>query len=308
MRGWYGLRFPADRARVRVRHTAVSRAARQSVPDATVPRPGAVRARSAGRRRPHRRSAGRMICMGSVHRIVPWARQVNYASSRGGVGMPMQTSPGSRPPSDQGRRGRAGCHPHTGRPRRRVHARGGGRSAAPHPEPPCGRPGRHRRRRRRHGVRPARPRRRHHPPSRRRNDALPRLRHGWRRITGAGRGLRAGGHRCDRPSATGLERFLIGRLRGRRFVQSDPRKTCWSGASCSSPARRAGRTSGRGGSCGAAGRDGSRVASRARTRSGMVVSPAFMRGSAGPPRRGRGGIPPGIRTPAGDRCVPPSRG
>ncbi|MFH9347882.1 SDR family oxidoreductase [Kitasatospora sp. NPDC017646] len=37
------------------------------------------------------RSAGKIICMSSVHQIVPWAGHVNYASSKGGVGMLMQT-------------------------------------------------------------------------------------------------------------------------------------------------------------------------------------------------------------------------
>ncbi|SEN88116.1 glucose 1-dehydrogenase [Actinacidiphila rubida] len=37
------------------------------------------------------RSAGKIICMSSVHQIVPWTGHVNYASSKGGVGMMMQT-------------------------------------------------------------------------------------------------------------------------------------------------------------------------------------------------------------------------
>ncbi|MCX4536131.1 SDR family oxidoreductase [Streptomyces sp. NBC_01669] len=37
------------------------------------------------------RAAGKIICMSSVHQIVPWAGHVNYASSKGGVGMLMQT-------------------------------------------------------------------------------------------------------------------------------------------------------------------------------------------------------------------------
>ncbi|MET7858638.1 SDR family oxidoreductase [Streptomyces sp. NPDC005318] len=37
------------------------------------------------------RSAGKIICMSSVHQIVPWAGHVNYASSKGGVGMMMET-------------------------------------------------------------------------------------------------------------------------------------------------------------------------------------------------------------------------
>lgn len=37
------------------------------------------------------RSAGKIICMSSVHQIIPWSGHVNYASSKGGVAMMMQT-------------------------------------------------------------------------------------------------------------------------------------------------------------------------------------------------------------------------
>ncbi|WP_380231120.1 SDR family oxidoreductase [Kitasatospora paranensis] len=37
------------------------------------------------------RSAGKIICMSSVHQIIPWAGHVNYAASKGGVLMLMQT-------------------------------------------------------------------------------------------------------------------------------------------------------------------------------------------------------------------------
>ncbi|MFJ9681642.1 SDR family oxidoreductase [Streptomyces sp. NPDC101194] len=37
------------------------------------------------------RSAGKIICMSSVHQIIPWAGHVNYASSKGGVQMMMAT-------------------------------------------------------------------------------------------------------------------------------------------------------------------------------------------------------------------------
>ncbi|WP_405959029.1 SDR family oxidoreductase [Streptomyces sp. NBC_00868] len=37
------------------------------------------------------RAAGKIICMSSVHQIVPWSGHVNYASSKGGVGMLMET-------------------------------------------------------------------------------------------------------------------------------------------------------------------------------------------------------------------------
>ncbi|MGW5441814.1 SDR family oxidoreductase [Streptomyces asiaticus] len=37
------------------------------------------------------RSAGKVICMSSVHQTIPWAGHVNYASSKGGVAMLNQT-------------------------------------------------------------------------------------------------------------------------------------------------------------------------------------------------------------------------
>lgn len=37
------------------------------------------------------RSVGKIVCMSSVHQIIPWAGHVNYASSKGGVLMLMQT-------------------------------------------------------------------------------------------------------------------------------------------------------------------------------------------------------------------------
>ncbi|MFF9909160.1 SDR family oxidoreductase [Streptomyces sp. NPDC013457] len=36
-------------------------------------------------------AAGKIICMSSVHQVIPWAGHVNYASSKGGVQMMMQT-------------------------------------------------------------------------------------------------------------------------------------------------------------------------------------------------------------------------
>ncbi|MGW2252986.1 SDR family oxidoreductase [Kitasatospora sp. NPDC001660] len=37
------------------------------------------------------KSAGKIICMSSVHQVIPWAGHVNYAASKGGVLMMMQT-------------------------------------------------------------------------------------------------------------------------------------------------------------------------------------------------------------------------
>ncbi|MGW2692870.1 SDR family oxidoreductase [Streptomyces sp. NPDC001296] len=36
-------------------------------------------------------SAGKIICMSSVHQVIPWAGHVNYAASKGGVQMLMET-------------------------------------------------------------------------------------------------------------------------------------------------------------------------------------------------------------------------
>ena len=36
-------------------------------------------------------SAGKLICMSSVHEIIPWAGHVNYAATKGGVNMMMQS-------------------------------------------------------------------------------------------------------------------------------------------------------------------------------------------------------------------------
>jgi len=37
------------------------------------------------------KAAGKIICMSSVHQAIPWARHANYAASKGGVMMLMQT-------------------------------------------------------------------------------------------------------------------------------------------------------------------------------------------------------------------------
>jgi glucose 1-dehydrogenase len=37
------------------------------------------------------RAAGKIICMSSVHQVIPWAGHVNYAASKGGVRMMMET-------------------------------------------------------------------------------------------------------------------------------------------------------------------------------------------------------------------------
>jgi glucose 1-dehydrogenase len=37
------------------------------------------------------RAAGKIICMSSVHQVIPWAGHVNYAASKGGIEMMMKT-------------------------------------------------------------------------------------------------------------------------------------------------------------------------------------------------------------------------
>ena len=37
------------------------------------------------------RAAGKIICTSSVHEVIPWAGHVNYAASKGGVGMFMRS-------------------------------------------------------------------------------------------------------------------------------------------------------------------------------------------------------------------------
>src|SRR3546814_5570104 len=37
------------------------------------------------------RAAGKIICMSSVHQRIPWAGHVNYAASKGGIHMMMET-------------------------------------------------------------------------------------------------------------------------------------------------------------------------------------------------------------------------
>lgn len=48
------------------------------------------------------RAAGKIICMSSVHQIIPWSGHVNYASSKGGVAMLMQTLAQELAPSGSG--------------------------------------------------------------------------------------------------------------------------------------------------------------------------------------------------------------
>ena len=42
-------------------------------------------------RRPVSRALGKIICMSSVHEVIPWAGHVNYAASKGGISLMMKT-------------------------------------------------------------------------------------------------------------------------------------------------------------------------------------------------------------------------
>lgn len=39
----------------------------------------------------HSRATGKIICMSSVHQVIPWAGHVNYAASKGGVMLMMKS-------------------------------------------------------------------------------------------------------------------------------------------------------------------------------------------------------------------------
>src|SRR5437016_11136253 len=41
--------------------------------------------------------AGKIICISSVHEVIPWAGHVNYAASKGGVGMFFPSSAAVNP-------------------------------------------------------------------------------------------------------------------------------------------------------------------------------------------------------------------
>jgi glucose 1-dehydrogenase len=51
----------------------------------------AVRQFEAQAERSVSRARGKIICMSSVHQVIPWAGHVNYAASKGGIMMMMQT-------------------------------------------------------------------------------------------------------------------------------------------------------------------------------------------------------------------------
>src|SRR5580692_9087434 len=45
----------------------------------------------AQRASPHSKARGKIICMSSVHEVIPWAGHVNYAASKGGIMLMMKT-------------------------------------------------------------------------------------------------------------------------------------------------------------------------------------------------------------------------
>ena len=51
----------------------------------------AIRRFRAQGRRGVSKAAGKILCMSSVHEVIPWAGHANYAASKGGVGMMMRT-------------------------------------------------------------------------------------------------------------------------------------------------------------------------------------------------------------------------
>jgi glucose 1-dehydrogenase len=51
----------------------------------------AVRAFKRQGAQPHSRALGKIICISSVHEVIPWAGHVNYAASKGGVMLMMKS-------------------------------------------------------------------------------------------------------------------------------------------------------------------------------------------------------------------------
>ncbi len=69
-------------------------------------------------------AAGKIICMSSVHEVIPWSGHVNYASSKGGIYMMMKSSGAGAGAAPHPRQlDRAGRHPHADQHWRLEHAR-----------------------------------------------------------------------------------------------------------------------------------------------------------------------------------------
>ncbi|GGU97581.1 hypothetical protein GCM10010211_76040 [Streptomyces albospinus] len=70
------------------------------------------------------RAAGKIICLSSVHQLIAWAGRVNYAASKGGVQMMMETlAQELAPHKDQGQRNCSRSHQDARQSQRLEHSR-----------------------------------------------------------------------------------------------------------------------------------------------------------------------------------------
>ena len=68
-------------------------------------------------------AAGKIICMSSVHEVIPWAGHANYASSKGGIQLMMKsTGAGAGAAPHPGQRDLPRRHPHPDQHQRLGHA------------------------------------------------------------------------------------------------------------------------------------------------------------------------------------------
>ena len=122
------------------------------------------------------RALGKIICMSSVHEVIPWAGHVNYAASKGGIAMMMRTLAQEMAPSRIRINAIAPGAIRTAINKQETEGEAAGEAA--HPDPLQA----HRRRRGRRprrgvpGLRHGRLHRRHNPVRRWRHDALSGLR------------------------------------------------------------------------------------------------------------------------------------
>ena len=65
------------------------------------------------------RALGKILCVSSVHEVIPWAGHVNYAASKGGVMLMMKSiAQEVAPRADPGEQRGARRDPHADQPRR----------------------------------------------------------------------------------------------------------------------------------------------------------------------------------------------
>lgn len=89
-------------------------------------------------------AAGKIICMSSVHEVIPWAGHCNYAASKGGIMLMMKSICARAGASqNQGQQHRPWCNQDAHQPGRMGDARGRSRTAEAHSLPARRRPGRH---------------------------------------------------------------------------------------------------------------------------------------------------------------------